>query len=184
MEDQARAASLHISRETVLEIIAGLVIILVTFAAIARTDVSSVESLLYWNALIVLLAVAALAGRHLHGSLSMTDYRAVIRILSHWVAVLVVLHLVFVLVSTGRMANADVGLTCGFILTLGTLLDGVHGNWRMIALGVALGLLALGMAIIEQYLWVVSGVAVLTIVVLLAGSWLTRHRKPVPERVN
>ncbi len=176
MESQDGSASRHISRLIIFEMIAGLVIIGIAFVAIALTDVSSLRSLLYWNILVVLVAIAGLANRHLHNSLSLTDYRAVIRVISHWLSVLVVLHLVFVLVSTGRMANADVGLTCGFILTLGTFLDGVHGNWRMMILGLALGLLALGMAIVEQYLWVLSGVAILTIVMLLVGSRLTRQK--------
>ncbi|MEV8468980.1 hypothetical protein AB0T83_19765 [Fluviibacterium sp. DFM31] len=92
-------------------------------------------------------------------------------------AVLVVIHLLFLLVSTGRMANADVGLTCAFILTLGTLLDGIRGNWRMIVLGLALGLLTIGMAIVEQYVWVLLIVALLAIAMLLIGARLTRHRK-------
>lgn len=177
MDGQDGTKSSRISRGTIAEIVGGLVILGIAFAAIAVTDVTSTGSLLYWNVPVLLVMLAALAMARLHGDLSVKDYRSFLPILLHWLAVLVVIHLLFVLVSTGRMANADLGLTCGFILALGTVLDGVHGNWRMVVLGLALGLLAVGMAIVEQYLWVLFGVAILAIAMLLVGARLTRHRR-------
>ena len=169
--------SLQISRGTIVEVCAGLVILGIAFAAIAVTDVTSTGSLFYWSILVFLVAGAAIAIGRLHGSRSVINLRLVVPVLLHWLAVLVMIHLVFLLVSTGRMANADVGLTSGFILTLGTVLAGVHGNWRMIVLGLALGLLAVGMATVEQYLWVLLGVAILAIAMLLLGLWLTRRNR-------
>jgi hypothetical protein len=167
-----------ISFGTIVEIGVGLAILGIAFAAIAATDVAAAGSLLYWSVLVLLVAIAALANSRLHGGRSVMDYRAALPVLFHWLAVLVVIHLLFVLVSTGRMANADIGLTCGFILALGAVVDGIHGNWRMIVLGLALGLLTVGMAVVEQYLWVLFGVAILAIAVLLVGGRLTRQKKP------
>ncbi|WP_193140926.1 MULTISPECIES: hypothetical protein [unclassified Meridianimarinicoccus] len=177
MDSQGDTQSPSVSRATIVAMVVGLVVLGLAFGTIAVTDVSSAGSLLYWNLLVILVAAASLANSRYHAGLKLTDFRTILPMLLHWLAVLVVIHLLFLLVSTGRMANADVGLTCAFILTLGTVLDGIRGNWRMIVLGLALGLLTIGMAIVEQYVWVLLIVALLAIAMLLIGARLTGHRK-------
>lgn len=173
MNEAKDRTSFHLSRATILEGIVGLAVLGLAFGAMAATDVTSTSSLIYWNIVVLLAAGATLANEKLHGDLTFSSFRSMLPVLLHWVAVLVVVHLVYFLVSTGRMANADTGLATGLMLTLGLFLSGVHGNWRMMVLGVALGLLCTGMAIVEEYIWVLFGVAVLGIGLLVFGSRMT-----------
>jgi hypothetical protein len=63
------------------------------------------------------------------------------------------------------------------ILAFGTFLSGVHSNWRLMLIGGALAVGTAGVAFIEEYLWVLLGVAVLALLVLVIGSRLARGVK-------
>jgi hypothetical protein len=91
--------------------------------------------------------------------------------------VLVAVQIVYMLVTSGRMANADTGLANGLILALGTFAAGAFGNWRLLVIGAALAMATAGVAFVEEYLWVLLGIAVLAILVLVLGARVTaRHR--------
>lgn len=107
----------------------------------------------------------------------MTDTRSVFAILLHWFGVFCAIQLVYYFVASGRMANADTGLANGIVLALGAFLAGVHLNWRFLILGAAIGAAAAGVAFVEEYLWILLGIAILAIVSLLLGTRLTKARK-------
>jgi hypothetical protein len=158
------------SRKAIFEGIVGAAMLVLAFAAIASSDVSAVGTHLYWSALVVCFALVTFAIDRLHPRKGSSLAKVALPILLHWLGVFLAIELVYFFVGTGRMANLDTGLTNALILALGTYLAGVHSNWRLMLVGLAIGLAAAGTAFLEEYLWVMLGLAVLVIVVLVLGS--------------
>ena len=99
----------------------------------------------------------------------------------HWIGVFVAIHFVYFFLGTGRMANADAGLTSALLVALGAYTIGIHGNWRFIVVGAMVATGALAAALVEQYLWVLVGLGVLSVVLFVLGSRL-RKRTGDPKR--
>ena len=85
---------------------------------------------------------------------------------------LLAIELVYVLIAAGRLTNADTGLMNGTILALGTFTSGVHTNWRVAVIGVALGLGTAAVGYVEQYLWILF---------VLALARPRRHHRRRPD---
>lgn len=148
--------------------------ILAAFTAIGASDVSFAASQPYWLALAVAygLATAAIEWVHRRGDFSIA--RIAPRCALHWIGVLAALEAVFVFIDAGRFAGAGVGLMNGAILALGTFLAGVHGNWRLIVIGVAVGIAAMLVALVEQYVWLLLGLGAIAVAVVVAVAHLRR----------
>lgn len=166
-----------LSRATLIEVFLAVVLLIVSFAAIAASDVSAPSSRNYWTALVIVYALAALVVEHVYSGRPWTDARNAMNIAAHWFAVFCAIQLVYFFVSSGRMNNADMGLSNGLILALGTLLGGIHGNWRLIVFGIASGVATAGVAFIEQYLWFLGGVVILAGAAMIVGGRVIRGVK-------
>jgi len=151
--------------------------LLLAFSAIATSDVTGDRTHAYWTALLVIYAVAAYTVDRLYSGISFKDARRAFSIALHWIGVFGAMLLVYFFAKAGRVANADIGLTYGLILALGTFLSGVHGNWRLLLIGGALGFGIAGIAFIEQYLWILFGIAVLVLLVFVIGSRFAKSLK-------
>lgn len=168
----------HARRATV-EAAIGALLLVAAFYGIATSDVSAGRSQAFWTGLVLAFAAAAVGAGWLHGGLIEGGRwgTAALRVALHWIGVLVAIELVYFYIGAGRLTNADAGLTNGLVLALGTFLAGVHGNWRLLVIGAALGIATAVVAYIEQYLWILFGVAILAIAVLVAGAVIVHRRR-------
>jgi peptidoglycan/LPS O-acetylase OafA/YrhL len=176
MTEVSTGKSPRISREVVLEAVAALVLLALAFAGIAASDVSAAGTQGYWTLITVVFALASLGVDWRQSGVGLRGSRSALRLGLHWLGVFAAIQLVYVFIASGRLANADTGLVNGLILALGTFLCGVHVNWRLMVLGLALGLATGTVAYVEQYLWVLLGLAILAIAALVIGAKLTRGR--------
>ena len=131
----------------------------------------------YWTALVVIYAVAAYTVDRLHSGVSFKDVRRALSLALHWVGVFAAMLLVYYFTASGRFANANIGLANGLVLALGAFLYGVHGNWRFMVIGGALGLGTLGVAFTEEYLWILFGIVVLALIMFIVGSRIARSTR-------
>jgi len=178
MTDAKKGLSSLVSRGTIIDAAVGLVLLVLTFSAVALSDVSSAAMHAYWIALSVVFAAATFAADRAHSDHGLMHAKSAFGIVLHWFGVLCALQLVYFFVSTGRMANADTGLANGLLLGVGAFLAGVHVNWRFLILGTAIGAAAAGIAFVEEYLWVLFAIAVLAMVGLVAGIRVSRRQTP------
>ena len=155
----------------------GGVMIALAFIAIASSDVSVASTHTFWTVLVVAFAAISFAAVRMHVDPEHRGRRNAVAILVHWFSVFVAIQCVFFFVITGRMANADAGLTSGLILALGTFTGGVFGNWRMMIVGAALFGATLVVAVVEEYVWVLFGLALLAVITLVLGSRLHGRRR-------
>jgi len=167
-----------LSRVAIVEIGFAIVLIIAAFAAIAASDVDARGAYGYWIGLTVVYGLAAFVMDRMHGGRKLTDLRSAGRVLLHWLGVLAAVQFAYAFVVSGRMADADAGLTYGLVLALGTFTAGVHGNWRFIVVGAALGLATVGVALVEEYLWVLFAIAVAMVLILIFGGRLARRLRP------
>jgi len=154
----------------------GLALLALAFSAIAASDVSVAGTRVFWSGVVCVFAAAAYASDWMRPGPGTAGARGALRTALHWIGVLVAIHLVFYFVDSGRMANADTGLTNGLILALGAYLAGIHGNWRFSVLGLALAGAAMGVALVEQYVWVLIGIALLAFLAMVLGARFRKGR--------
>lgn len=160
----------------IFDAVIAAAMVLAAFTAIGASDVSYAGSQPYWLGLAVVFGVATLAIEWVHRGLDFSLARVAPRCALHWVGVLAALEAVFVFIDAGRFAGAGVGLMNGAILALGTFLAGVHGNWRLLVIGLAVGLATVLVALVEQYVWVLLGLGVLTVAAVVGVAHLRRER--------
>jgi hypothetical protein len=129
----------------------------------------------YWIGLATLYGLVSFVIDRVHSEKGFADLRGDANIVLHWIGVIAALQLAHFFVLSGRMADADAGLTKGLILALGMFTAGSHGNWRLMVIGLAVGLATACVAAIKEYLWVLLGLAVATGLVLVYGGRLVRR---------
>jgi hypothetical protein len=152
---------------TALDLGLGLLMLVLAFVGIGASDVSGAGTQGYWSVLAIGFALASYALQWAHAGEGFRHGEAALRMAVHWAGVLAAIQLVHLFIASGRLTNADTGLLEGVILALGTFLCGVHASWRLIVIGLALGLATAAVAYLEQYLWVLFGLAVLALVAIL-----------------
>lgn len=150
----------------VADLVVGGAMLALAFVGIAASDVSGSGSQTYWTALAVGFAVASYGLQWLHAGRDFAAGRRGLAMAAHWVGVVAAVELVYLFIAAGRLTNADAGLLNGLVLALGTFLAGVHGGWRLAVIGAAIGLATVAVAWLEQYLWVLLGLAVLALAAL------------------
>jgi hypothetical protein len=164
------------SKQHVIEAVVGLTLLVLAFFAIASSDVSAEGTRTYWSLLLLIFAVVAFVSDRMHTDHGIAHVHSAVTIALHWLGVFLAIQLVHYFVVSGRMANADIGLTNGLVLALGTFLFGVYSNWRMGVIGVALTVATAGVAFIEEFVWFLFIVAVVAVLVLFLGTRLiNRH---------
>lgn len=144
---------------------------------IAVVNASTDRALAYWAWVAPLLAFTDgfLAWRHgsretrADGVLGLIGRRVL-----HWSAFLLAMLLLFEMVESGRLASDGAGLVALVVLALTTFLAGIHGDPRLCVVGVLLGGIAAGIALLERFLWLlILPVAALLLLVGLARRRLT-----------
>ncbi len=131
----------------------------------------------YWTLLTVVFGIVALVTDWLHSKGGWRLTASTVRLALLWVGVFVAIQLVYFFIASGRFMNADTGLINGLILALGTFACGVYVNWRLVVVGMALGFATMAAAYVEQYLWILLGVALVAVAVLIVGARLAASRR-------
>jgi hypothetical protein len=174
MQDLHSMASSLRSKRNLIEAGIGVVLLVLTFSAIALSDTSTIALHAYWVVLVVIFGAATFAANALYSPDKAMSGPVMLRILLHWVGVFCAIQFVYFFVSTGRVANVGTGLSNGVLMGLGAFLAGVHFNWRFMVIGAAAGLATVSVAFIEEYLWILFGIAVLAIVGLFVGARISK----------
>ena len=145
-------------------LIAALIILAGLGAGI--TDLSSKYGFWYWVAMVPVFGssctYAAWSRARARGEVpaGLVQYQIL-----HWLGLLGIVCLIYMLVQTGRMANQDAGLVALLALALATYLSGVHADWRVAVVGFFLGLVVIAVALIEQFMWILLVLVVIAVVI-------------------
>jgi hypothetical protein len=154
----------------------GIAMLAFGFLGIAALDDTGTGSQAYWSLVTIGFGAAALVMEWIHADAKFEWGRGTLRILLHWVGVLIAIQFAYLFIAEGRAAAQVPGLVNGAVLALGTYLCGVHSDWRLVVIGAALGFATAIVAVLSRYLWVLLLVAVLALVVTFLIGRLRRGR--------
>lgn len=162
------------SRNIIDAVIVGAMIVISFFGVIAA-DVEWSHSQLYWSVVTILVGLGAfvLSRRSVHAG---TGLRAtLVHQVCHWLGVLVAVQIVFFFVGNNQITEGSAGLALSLILALGAYLSGVYLDWRLIPVGVALAVVAVAGALVQENVWIVILLGLIALAVVVIGDRLRRR---------
>jgi hypothetical protein len=151
----------------VFEIIFVLLMVL-SLIGVGITDFSPARSYWYWFAMAPVFACACLILEWTRFRSEGKSWLDILRTqLLTWFGLLLAVQVVFLLLRGGRLTYESTGLVILLLLALTTFIVGINLGYQLCLVGVFLGLTALVVAYLEQYLWVLLLVALLVVVARL-----------------
>ena len=158
----------------------GILILLVVLSGIgvAINDYSPKDAFRYWTWMAPTFGVASVIAawwRAVRRRESATT--AALRQILHWAGVSGAVYLIYLLQSTGRVANEAAGLAALLTIALASFLAGVHSDWRLMVIGGVLAITLVGFAILERIIWfvVLPLMAIMIIAVVLYARRMRHH---------
>jgi len=149
-------------------------LVLLSTIGIGVTNFTPTYGLWYWIAMAPIFALACIFFQWIRTSADSQSRTTLIRNqVLHWVGLLLAMHLVFLLHSTGRMNNADTGLIALLVLAVATFLAGIYTDWRFCLVGILLGGAVAGAAYVQEYFWIM--LIPVTIAFIGGGLWVNHY---------
>jgi hypothetical protein len=150
--------------------VGAVVMLAAAFFAITASDVRAAYAETVWHVLPALFGVIAFGLAWAYGDAGFSPWRAALREAAHWLGVYVAIRAVFYMVTTDHFTDANAGLASAVLLALGAFLSGVHGQWRLAPVGAALLAATAAVALVEENMWILVGIAALGVAaVVLTG---------------
>lgn len=155
-----------------------MLLVVLSVIGVGITDYSPADAHRYWIFMVfvcaftsILAGISQSRGKQNRRSLSWLSVQ-----LLHWLACIAAVLIVYSLVHTGRINNADAGLILLLLLALTVFLNGAQVGPYFYLLGAFLGLMTVTMAYIEQYIWFILIAAVVVMIVAIYWDRLVvRH---------
>jgi hypothetical protein len=149
--------------------------IVTSFFGVAAADAEWSRARVYWTAITVLFGLGTFALVRMHRRDGLDVSATLLRLAAHWLGVLVAVQIKFFLVSNNQITEGEAGLSLSVILALGTFLCGVYLDWRLVAVGAALAVVAPASALVQENVLIIIGVGLAAFAVVLAGDALRRR---------
>jgi hypothetical protein len=90
-----------------------------------------------------------------------------------WVGLLLAVQIVFLLQRTRGLNNENTGLIILLLLALTTFFAGVNLGWRLLVVGILLGLALIGAVYLEQFAWMFLIIAIVVVAIFLLFKYFT-----------
>jgi hypothetical protein len=152
------------------DVVAGGIMFALVFFGAAASGASRTGSPVYWAIVTVIFCLICLGLDWAHEPPGSAWWRAALKTVLHWLGVLLAVMLVDQLVPDGLLTNVNIGLFMSVILALGTFTSGVHTNWRLVVIGLTLGLGTAMTTWLDRYVWLLFllALAALAVIALVA----------------
>jgi len=163
-----------------LRFIVGVIMLSLAFLGMIVTDLKSEGAWLYWRVMTPFYALLCigLSVYLRHRELTKTVW-TIWHEIFHWIGLLLSVLLVHILVQIGLSSRYQAGIEVLLLLALSTFLAGVYTEPTFIAIGIALGLFIIVIALLNQYLYLILVPVILLVMISL--YWMSRHNKPKKE---
>jgi hypothetical protein len=139
------------------------ILVALAVIGIAVTDTSDDYGLRYWLIMVPVFAVVSIVAGWSRERRSGEGVANILRRqILHWLGLVLAVLVIYALQKAGRVDKDAVALSTLTLLALTTFLAGVHFDWRMSVLGVAMGLTVVVAALFEKFflvILVIAGVA-------------------------
>ena len=157
-----------------------ILLIVLSLGGVAIMEYSVKYGSYYWLAMAVIFGAASVGmAWHVPVPEGTSRWYFARRQILHWLTLVGGILLVFFLQRTETMEPADSGLMALLMLTLTTILAGVHFQWRMAVLGGMLAVAFVASVLVDRFFWVML---VVTVVLVAMDIWIrARNKKSTPQ---
>lgn len=151
-------------RGMLIEEIIIILLIILSLAGIAIMDFSHSEGYWYWVTMIFIFGIAAMIISFVQAKRGKHVIRDIWMVQSlHWFGVILALFGTLILLYTETLNDESTSLVMLLLLSLATYIDGLRIGWRFALVGNFLGLTAVSIAYFEHFMWILFGLAAMTI---------------------
>lgn len=151
-------------------------LLVLSLVGVALTDFSATDAWWYWMAMIFIFGLAAVITGLLQAKEKSHGVRDLLAVQTiHWFGSMTIVIAAFSLLHAGALDEQGTGLVILLILSLATFLDGIRLGWRFSMVGVFLGITAVIIAHIENFMLLVLALALSIIVITV--YWDKRRMK-------
>lgn len=167
----------HAHRMGFFEEIILVLAFFLSLIGIGLTNLSPTNSVRFWMAMTVFLAIAAVViGAVKNVGRKDVGIDTVVTQVFHWGATLLAVLGIFLLLKAGRLNYDNTGLVLLLIIGLSTFLDGYRISWRFSLIGILVGGTSILAAYVEQFIWPVILLALVLLVIAILWEGY-RHRQ-------
>ncbi len=167
MKEPKQVVSETIAREqryALIEKITMIFLIILSMVGVSIMEFSPSEGYQYWVGMIPVFGIGAIT---INFSQAKQKDRIVQEIFVEqgllWFGVLLALCGTLMLLHVNALDNKNTGLVMLLILSLATYIDGLRIGWRFSLVGNFLGLTAVSIAYLKHFMWILFGLAAITI---------------------
>ena len=167
----------NVRRYAMFEDIIMVSLIILSLVGITIMNFSPKDGYLYWMAMILVFGIAAMVisfvqakrGKHMIQEIWLEQSLL-------WVGVVAAMSGTLVLLKAGSLMENNTSLVMLLILSLACYIDGIRIGWRFSLVGNFLGLTAVAIAYLENFMWVLYVISAVTIGVTLyvEKRWIGR----------
>ena len=141
-----------------------IVLIILSVSGVSLTNFSSTDGWWYWTAMIFVFAIAAMLTGAIEAKKGTHFVKNLLATQSiHWLGAMAIMVAAFSFLHAGVMNEQATGLVILLILSLATFLDGMRIGWRFSMIGVFLGMTAVIIAYVKDFLMLIVGLAIVII---------------------
>ena len=142
-------------------------LVVLSVMGIAVMDFSVEYGFWYWLAMAVLFGVVSIVLAVKHDRETPGDQGPQVRRqLLHWATLVVGLLLAFLIPEGAPMAASNQGLVALLLLSLASIMAGIHFNWRMAVIGLILAATFVAAVLAEGFFWPLLILAFLAVVII------------------
>lgn len=145
-----------------------MVLILLSIIGIGITDYFPDYSRHYWFSMVIVFGGACLILEWSRARGKGQKWTAIVKTqLLLWVGLFMAVYVMYLVQLARGMDNADTGLVILLLLALTTFFAGVNLGWRLLIVGLFLGVAVIGAAYLEHFAWIFFIVAIVIAAVFL-----------------
>jgi len=134
-----------------------LIFMVLSIIGLGITDISPARSLWYWYAMAPVFACGCLIIEWTRVRTEENRWLSILRTqMLTWAGLLVAVHVVLLLLRSGRLTYESTGLVILLLLALTTFIAGINLGYQVCLFGGFLGLIVLMAAYLEEYVWVLA----------------------------
>lgn len=147
-----------------------LILVLLAAIGVGVTNVSPQHGLHYWLAMAPVYGIVNVVtswSRARHNEVNISSMLLAQAL--HWVGAVLAIYMVFVLYRMNWLSDQESGVLALLVLALAAFLSGVHTDWHFCIIGLVLGALVAGVALVQEFLWML--VLPLGVAALAGAVW-------------
>lgn len=145
-----------------------IALILLSIIGIGVVDYFPQYSRHYWFAMVMVFAVACLILEWSRARGKGQKWTIIVKTqLLLWVGLLLAVQIVFLLQRTRGLNNENTGLIILLLLALTTFFAGINLGWRLLIVGIFLGVAIVGAVYLDQFAWMFLVIAIVVVTIFL-----------------